>query len=141
MTAVPLRATLDRATSSMSRASGSLMCRNREKFTQRWVIDTQCWVDGWRRMYPHKPAYYVARDLGAPLRTVEKWFTGEAGPGRSLFGPVLCQYGLAFVLSGMPSPADHLRDLARAETRARLLAEREAIDTLLDDGPAPENDA
>ncbi|MFY9293318.1 MAG: hypothetical protein WAP03_21855 [Methylorubrum rhodinum] len=99
--------------------------------TQGWVIDTQVWVDAWRRMYPSKSALMVARDLDAPARTVEKWFSGEAKPSFDYWGKILNRYGLGFVVAGMATPLPHLDDLAREERRARLIAERQSIDALL----------
>lgn len=99
--------------------------------TQGWVIDTQVWVDAWRRMYPSKPAMQVAKALSARPRTVEKWFSGEAKPSFEYWGKILNRYGLGFVVSGMAKPLPHLDDLAREERRARLLAERQAIDAML----------
>ena len=99
--------------------------------TQGWVIDTQVWVENWRKLYPHKPARRVAADLKAPVRTVEKWFTGESRPSFDWFGPILNRYGLAFVVAGMARPLPWLDDLAREERKRQLLAERQAIDAML----------
>jgi hypothetical protein len=79
-------------------------------------------------MYPVKPAQCVADRLNAPIRTVEKWFAGESRPSFDWFGPILCAYGLAFVVAGIPAPTPWLDDAARADRHARLMAKREAID-------------
>lgn len=99
--------------------------------TQGWVIRPQCWVDEWRKLHPNKPAQCVAERLNAPVRTVEKWFTGESKPSFDWFGPILCAYGLGFVVAGIPEPTSALSDAAREEYRQHLLAERENIDAQL----------
>ena len=99
--------------------------------TQGWVIDPTRWVEEWRRIHPVKPAQCVASSIDAPVRTVEKWFSGESRPSFDWFGPILCAYGLSFVAAGMASPAPWLDDAAREEQRARLLEQRQAIDAQL----------
>ena len=107
------------------------MRKSGETDTQGWVIKPQLWVDQWRRMYPASPAKSVASDLDAPIRTVEKWFSGEAKPSLEYVGPILNRYGLGFVVGAMTAPLPWLDDLAREERRRSLLAEREAIDAML----------
>ena len=99
--------------------------------TLGWVIHTQHWVVEWKKLYPSKPAHCVAERLNAPVRTVEKWFSGEARPSFDWFGPILCAYGLGFVIGGMSDPAPWLDNLAREERTQRLMAERQAIDAQL----------
>lgn len=99
--------------------------------TQGWVIKPQLWVDQWRKMHPVAPAKCVARDIDAPVRTVEKWFSGEAKPSLDYVGPILNRYGLAFVVGAMANPLPWLDDLAREERKLKLLAERQAIDAML----------
>ncbi|GLS45112.1 hypothetical protein GCM10007884_31010 [Methylobacterium brachythecii] len=99
--------------------------------TQGWVIDPQLWVDEWRRIHPVKTAQCVAEQLNAPVRTVEKWLSGESRPSFDWFGPILCAYGLGFVAAGMPNPAPWLDDHARDERRAAILAKRQALDEQL----------
>jgi len=99
--------------------------------TQGWVINPQAWVDQWRRIYPASTAKRVASDLQAPIRTVEKWFSGEAKPSLEYVGPILNRYGLAFVVGAMANPLPWLDDLAREERKQKLLAERQAIDDML----------
>ena len=107
------------------------MRKSGRKNTQGWVIKPQHWVEEWKRLYPTKPAQCVADQLNAPLRTVEKWFSGETRPSFDWFGPILCQYGLSFVIGGMADPTPWLDDLAREERTRRLLAERQSIDAML----------
>jgi len=99
--------------------------------TQGWVIKPHRWVEQWRELYPSKAAQCVATDLGAPLRTVEKWFSGESKPSFEYWGPILNRYGLAFVVGAMSAPLPYLDDLAREDRKRRLLAERQAIDVML----------
>lgn len=99
--------------------------------TQGWVIKPRLWVDQWRRMYPASTAKCVAADLQAPIRTVEKWFSGEAKPSLDYVGPILNRYGLSFVVGAMAAPLPWLDDLAREERKQKLLAERQAIDAML----------
>ncbi len=99
--------------------------------TQGWVIEPQRWVDQWRKMHPAKPAACVAREINAPIRTVEKWFKGETKPSLDYVGPILNRYGLAFVVGAMANPLPWLDDLAREERKLKLLAERQAIDDML----------
>lgn len=110
----------------------------RQDDTQGWVIDTQVWVQAWRKMYPSNTAKRVAGDVNAPARTVEKWLSGEAKPSFDYWGKILNRYGLGFVVKGMANPLPHLDDLAREERRAFLMAERERIDALLAENTAME---
>ncbi len=119
------------AATSMHTASGNDMRKSGHTDTQGWVIKPQAWVDQWRRIYPASTAKRVAADLQAPIRTVEKWFSGEAKPSLDYVGPILNRYGLAFVVGAMAAPLPWLNDLAREETKRQLLAERQAIDALL----------
>ncbi|WP_251982367.1 hypothetical protein [Methylobacterium sp. B1] len=82
-------------------------------------------------MHPAKPAACVAREINAPIRTVEKWFKGETKPSLDYVGPILNRYGLAFVVGAMANPLPWLDDLAREERKLKLLAERQAIDDML----------
>ena len=84
------------------------------------MIDTQLWVNEWRRVHPVKPAAAVADMLGAPVRTVEKWFSGQSSPSLTWIGPIFCAYGASFVLAGMRNPPMWLREADRQERRARL---------------------
>lgn len=115
----------------MHTASGNDMRKSGHTDTQGWVIKPQAWVDQWRRIYPASTAKRVAADLQAPIRTVEKWFSGEAKPSLEYVGPILNQYGLAFVVGAMANPLPWLDDLAREERKQKLLAERQAIDEML----------
>ena len=99
--------------------------------TQGWEINPQLWVEEWRRIHPIKPAQCVAENLSAPLKTVEKWFAGTSRPSFDWFGPILCVYGLGFVVGGMSAPTPWLDDAAREERRQQLIAAREDIDAKL----------
>lgn len=99
--------------------------------TQGWVIEPRTWVAQWRKMHPVKPAQCVATEINAPIRTVEKWFSGEAKPSLDYVGPILNRYGLGFVIGAMAAPLPWLDDLAREERKQKLLAERQAIDAML----------
>lgn len=99
--------------------------------TQGWVIRPQHWVRHWRKLHPVKPAQCVAERIGAPARTVEKWFSGEAKPSLDYLGQIIGAYGLGFVLAGMTSPPPWLDDLAREERHRQLMAERQAIDAMM----------
>ncbi|WP_336488320.1 hypothetical protein [Methylobacterium nigriterrae] len=99
--------------------------------TKGWEINPQRWVDEWRRIHPVKPAQCVAENLSAPPKTVEKWFAGTSRPSFDWFGPILCVYGLGFVVGGIPAPTPWLDDAAREERRQQLLAAREDIDAKL----------
>lgn len=99
--------------------------------TQGWVIKTQRWVEQWRQLHPNKPALCVAERIGAPNRTVEKWFSGEAKPSLDYIGQIVGAYGLGFVVHAMANPPTHLDDLAREERRLNLMAERQSIDAML----------
>ncbi len=107
------------------------MKRSGESATLGWSIHPQGWVDEWRRLHPVKPVQCVAGRIGAPIKTVEKWFSGESRPSLDWVGPILNAYGLSFIVTGMAAPAPWLNDAARDERRARLLAQREEIDAAL----------
>ena len=115
----------------MHTASGNDMRKSGGTDTQGWVIKPQLWVDQWRRMYPASTAKRVAADLQAPIRTVEKWFSGDAKPSLDYVGPILNCYGLSFIVGAMTAPLPWLDDLAREERKLKLLAERQAIDAML----------
>lgn len=117
--------------SSMLTASRNEMRKSGQDDTQGWVIRPQRWVQQWRRIHPTKTAQCVAANIGAPLRTVEKWFSGEAKPSLDYVGQIVGVYGFGFLVGAMLCPPPHLDDLAREERKQRLLAERQAIDAML----------
>ncbi|AWN43139.1 hypothetical protein [Methylobacterium durans] len=90
-------------------------------------------MDEWRRLHPLKPVQTVAGNLGAPARTVEKWFSGQACPSLVWVGPIFSAYGPEFLVAGMRSPPAWLREAARQEKRRRLAAVRAAVDSEFSD--------
>src|ERR1700712_5898656 len=122
-----MSASLIPASSSMLQASRKSMRNSSGNSVKGWEIDPQTWVDEWRRMHPVKPAQCVASNLNAPLKTVEKWFAGTSRPSFDWFGPILCAYGLGFVVAGIPAPTPWLDDAAREERRQKLLAAPQGI--------------
>ena len=118
--------------SPMSKTSGIGMRKSGKSEAQGWVINPTSWIDEWRRLHPVKPVQCVAERINAPVRTVEKWFSGDSRPSFDWFGPILCAYGLGFVVAGMARPAPWLDDMAREERRAALLARRREIDEALE---------
>lgn len=122
---------LARTSSSMPAVSRKDMRKSGTEESRGWVIKPQLWVDQWHKLHPVKPAQCVAEAIDAPVRTVEKWFAGEAKPSLDYVGPILNRYGLAFVVGAMAAPLPWLDDLAREERKRKLLAERQAIDAML----------
>lgn len=122
---------LARTASSMPAVSRKDMRKSGTEESQGWVIKPQLWVEQWHKLHPVKPAQCVAEAIDAPVRTVEKWFAGEAKPSLDYVGPILNRYGLAFVVGAMAAPLPWLDDLAREERKRKLLAERQAIDAML----------
>lgn len=103
------------------------------KFRKVGMFDTQLWVDEWRRVHPIKPAALVAQNLGAPVRSVEKWFSGEASPSLKWIGPIFTMYGATFVLRGMRNPPAWLCEASRREQRERVAILQNAIDAEFSD--------
>lgn len=111
-----------------SQGTGQHMRKSGEAFRKNGWIDTQLWVREWRRLHPHKATAIVADRLGAPMKTVEKWFAGGSSPSLTWVGAIMAEYGPAFVAKGFARPPSWLSDAARLERRRQLAAEAAAID-------------
>ena len=107
------------------------MRRSGGKFAHFAAIESQLWVDEWRKIHPVKPQQCVADMLDAPVRTVEKWFTGTARPSFDWWGPIMHSYGPEFFAAGMRTPPAWLDSAARRERKLRLLQQKADIDARL----------
>lgn len=119
------------SSSSVQTASGKMMRRSGVKVAHFAAIDSQLWVDEWRRIHPVKPQQCVADMLDAPVRTVEKWFNGSARPSFDWWGPIMHSYGPEFFAAGMHTPPEWLDNAARLERKQRLLQQKADIDARL----------
>jgi len=132
MSAASFTAGLSMAAASMHTASENTVRKSGRKARNHGAFDTQLWVSEWRRLHPSKPVATVADAIGAPSRTVEKWFNGGS-PALRWVGPIFCAYGATFVAAGMRNAPSWLREASRREQRERLALMQQALDAEFSD--------
>lgn len=115
-------------TPPMTRSSEGLMRKSGYKSPKVGYFDPQIWVSEWRRLHPVKTALTVAAQLGAPLRTVEKWLAGVSLPSIQWVGAILDIYGPGFVARAFRRPPDWIVAAARAERLASMRDEQACLD-------------
>ena len=80
------------------------------------------------RLHPAQTAYEVSARTGISPRTVERWLELGACPSLPHFMALVRAYGPDLLAATLPDQPDWLLVARKAETRARLNAERARID-------------